>query len=107
VVNCLDHLANVSPQICVGYRCAPNAEIAQLPVSPVPWLAAQERLTELLERAVPVYRQISLATLYDVLARSVAPMAVTGTGPTWQDRTPRQLRFRRRAKNQPYLAACF
>ncbi|MGO9115206.1 MAG: adenylosuccinate synthetase [Thermoguttaceae bacterium] len=93
VIDCLDHLAYVAPQICLGYRCPQDMEIEQLPVTPVPWLAAQERLTMLLERAVPVFRQISLAALYDTLARAVAPFAITATGSTWQDRTLRELRF--------------
>ena len=100
VINCLDHLADISPHICVGYRCPPDAEIEQLPVSPVPWLAAQERLTMLLERVVPVYRQVSLTAFYDTLARAVAPIAIAGTGPTWQDRTLPQLRFQRRTQEK-------
>ena len=69
VINCLDHLADVSPKICVGYRLPPDMEIERLPVSPVPWLAAQERLAMLLERVEPVYRQISLTAVTETLAR--------------------------------------
>jgi adenylosuccinate synthase len=101
VIDCLDHLAGVSPQVCMGYRCPPDAEIEQLPVSPVPWLAAQEKLTTLLERAVPVCRQVSRAALCEVLARAVAPMAITGDGPTWQDRILGGLRFRCRDIAEP------
>ena len=100
VIDCLDHLAEVSPQVCVGYRCPPHLEIEQLPVSAVPWLASQERLTRLLECAVPVYRQVSLAALCDTLARTVAPIAISGDGPTWQNRSLRELRFRRRTQEK-------
>ena len=34
------------------------------------------------------------------LRASVAPIAITGTGPAWQDRTLRDLRFRRHVKEQ-------
>lgn len=101
VIDCLDHMADVLPQVCVGYRCPPDVEIEQLPVSPVPWLAAQERLTMLLERVEPVYRQVSLAAVPEMLARAVAPIASTGDGPTWQNRTLRELRFRRWGIAQP------
>ena len=100
VIDCLDHLADVSPQICMSYRCSPDAKIEQLPVSPVPWLAAQERLTALLERAEPICRHFSPAALCDTLACTVAPIAITGDGPTWQDRTLRELRFRSQVKEQ-------
>jgi adenylosuccinate synthase len=101
VIDCLDHLAGISPQICVGYSCPPGAEIEQLPVSPVPWLAAQEKLTTLLERVVPVYVEVSLAGLQDRLARAVAPIAIAGRGPTWRDRTLGELRFRRSLRPHP------
>ena len=91
VINCLDHLADVSPQICTGYRFPPDEEIEKLPVSPVPWLARQERLTRLLERAAPVCRPISLAALCDALAAEVAPIAIAAAGPAWQDRTLRRV----------------
>ena len=95
VLNCLDHLAGVSPQICEGYSDPPGTAIERLPVSPVPWLAAQEKLTALLARVVPVCREVSLAELQDRLARTAAPIVLTGSGPTWQDRTLGELRFRR------------
>jgi adenylosuccinate synthase len=94
VLNCLDHLTDVSPQICVRYSCPPDAEIERLPVSPPPWLAAQVKLARLLERVVPVCVPVSLAELHDTLARAVAPIAVAGRGPTWQERTLAELRFR-------------
>jgi adenylosuccinate synthase len=101
VLNCLDHLADVSPKICVGYRLAQDVEIERLPVSSVPWLAAQERFAMLLERVEPVYRQISLTAVPETLARALVPIAITGSGPAWQDRTLRELRFRRWGIAQP------
>jgi adenylosuccinate synthase len=87
VINCLDHLDGVEPQVCVGYHCPPDREIDTLPVSPVPWLAAQERLTTLLAQAVPVYRRMEAAEVCDLLSRTIAPTVVTAVGPTWQHRT--------------------
>ena len=55
----------------------------------------------LLEHVVPVYRQISRAAISAMLARAVAPIAITGSGPAWQDRTLRELRFRRWGIAQP------
>jgi adenylosuccinate synthase len=101
VINCLDHLADVSPQICVGYRCNAGDTIERLPVSPVPWLIAQEQLTKLLEGAAPVCHPISTAALCSILESAVAPIAITGTGPTWQEKMPHKLPFRRQLKEQP------
>ncbi len=102
VINCLDDLADLLPQICLGYKCPPDTKIEQLPVSPVPWLAAQEKLTTLLEHVVPVCGQISIAALCDTVACALAPIAISGTGPTWQDRTLRKLQFRRHV-NEPQI----
>jgi adenylosuccinate synthase len=104
VVNCLDQLVDIAPKVCVGYRRPPIANVARLPVSQAPWLAAQERLTELLDDAVPIYEQLSLTALCGRLADTVAPIAVTAAGSTWQERKVRELPFRRQAlEQQPAL----
>lgn len=100
VVNCLDHLDGIAPQVCVGYKRSPGMQVNRLPVSPMPWLAAQEKLTEMLGRAVPICRQISSEMLCDALASALAPTAMTGTGPTWLDKTLRNVRFRPLAKQE-------
>ena len=99
VINCLDHLAHILPRICVAYRCPQAAEIRQLPLSSVPWLAAR-RTAMLLEDAVPIYREMPLAALCDTLVRTVTSIAIIGTGPTWQDRRLGDLRFRVLVRDQ-------
>jgi adenylosuccinate synthase len=93
VLNCLDDLAQLHPKICVGYRSGSGNEIESLPVSPVPWLAAQEKLTAILQQAVPVYQEVCEAELCETLARELAPIAITGAGPSWKDKTFNGLRF--------------
>jgi adenylosuccinate synthase len=105
VVNCLDHLAEVGPQICIGYRSPPDLEIERLSVSSIPWLAAQERLTTMLERAAPICKQVSTLALHDTLEHALAPVAITATGNTWKDRTLRNLRFVHRNGEQPTVIA--
>ena len=95
VINCLDHLADISPQICVGYRCPHGTEIKQLRASPVPWLTAQEKLTTLLADVVPDCHPVSSVALCHALARELAPIAIDAAGPTCQERTLHELRFRR------------
>ncbi len=94
VVNCLDQLSELSPQICVRYSCPPAADIERLPASPVPWLAAQEELTALLASAVPACETTSAAALCDKLSHGLAPLSLTAAGPTWRDRTMHELHFR-------------
>ncbi len=105
VANCLDQLADLAPRICVGYTSPSGADIHRLPVSPLPWLAAQEKLTAILENAVPVYEQLSTAALCERLGREIAPLAITGSGPTAGDRILHELRFRSRAIAQSTLRA--
>ncbi len=94
VINCLDQLNGVPPQICVRYSCPAAAEIERLPASPVPWLAAQEKLNTMLSGAIPVFNQMSAATLCDTLAHQLAPLSLTAAGPSWRDRTMQELVFR-------------
>jgi len=100
VVNCLDDVANVPQHICMGYRCAQNAETTRLPAPSAPWLLAQERLTTLLEEADPICEPASAALVCDILAREVAPISITGTGPAWPNKNLRSLRFRRQERGQ-------
>jgi adenylosuccinate synthase len=101
VLNCLDDLASLSPKVAVGYRCNHKTDIQSLPASPVPYLAAQEKLTAILEQAAPVYRCASAAEICEMLANEIAPLAVNSDGPTWQDRTLHNLRFRASSLSAP------
>jgi adenylosuccinate synthase len=106
VLNCVDQLADVSPRICVRYGCVSDKEIERLPLSSIPRLAAQERLTRLLEGAIPVCEPFP-AALCDTLLRELAPVVITGRGSTWKDRTLRDLRFIGTEKDhRPRLSSC-
>ena len=85
VIDCLDHLADITPQICVSYSCPPDAAIEQLPVSPVPWLAAQSGSLHCWNAPCLFTAKFLVPDCRDRLARTVAPIAITGTGPTWQE----------------------
>src|SRR5262249_44412878 len=89
VVNHLDHVPETGPLICEAYKGA------CLEPAPAPDLAWQSRLTELLKAAEPV---LSLATPDDILRRvsEIAPVAITGAGPTHQQRDFIRLPFRHR-----------
>jgi hypothetical protein len=100
VVNNVDDLAKLSPKMCVGYRCDSDSEVETLPVSPIPSLAAQEKLTAMLERATPVYENIAAAELSEALADEIAPLAITGAGPSWQDKALHGLWFRQRTLSE-------
>jgi hypothetical protein len=95
-VNNLDELTGLSARICTGHR-SPLGETSRLPNSAAPNLAAQERMTAALTEAVPVYEETSSSAIVDRLAATLAPAAITSTGPTWQDRTLRDMRFRHRS----------
>ncbi len=93
-------LAGLSPKICTTYRCNSGMLMERLPQSPIPWLAGQQELTALLQRATPVCEPAAPTAICDRLARDVAQVVVTGNGPTWQDRTLADLPFRRRSSEQ-------
>jgi len=97
VLNNMDELARVVPQLCAAYRTSDRREIRRIPVASVPSLAFQERLTSLVEEAVPVCEMVSPAAIRQRLASHIAPVAVTAIGPTWRDRAIHELRFHRRA----------
>jgi adenylosuccinate synthase len=94
VLNNVDDFGNLAPKLCVAYRSDPNIDTETLPMSPVPCLAAQEKLTAKLKRATPVYENISVAELRETLSRDIAPIAVTGAGPSRQDKALHALHFR-------------
>jgi adenylosuccinate synthase len=91
VVNHLDQLTGAEWQVCEGHR-----GVALAP-SAVPNLAWQARLTEELRRAEPL---LSPATPESIVraAEEIAPLTVTGHGPTYEDRELHELRFRKRRR---------
>jgi adenylosuccinate synthase len=90
VVNHLDQAAAGEWRVCDSYRAA------ALTPSAVPDLAWQGRLTELVRAAEPVFSPSAPADVLESLA-SVAPVVLTGSGPTHADRAYRGLSFRRKA----------
>jgi adenylosuccinate synthase len=93
VVNHLDHIPKTDYLICEAYNGVNLAPAA------APDLTWQSCLTELLKAADPV---LSPATPDDILRRmsEIAPVALTGAGPTHQQRNLTGLRFRLRLRNQ-------
>jgi adenylosuccinate synthase len=89
VVSCLDQAAEEA-RVCVAYE-----NCKELPLPAGPSLAHQERLTRLLETAVPVCVPAKEKSLLEML-EEVAPVALRARGPTHRDRENRGLRFRRR-----------
>jgi hypothetical protein len=66
----------------------------------------QQRLTALLESATPVCENASARDLRARLASELAPIAISGYGPTWQDRVLHDIRFRRMTQSAiPFAAA--
>jgi len=89
VVNHLDHVRGADGRICDAYRNVTPAPSA------APQLSWQGRLTHDLNRAEPV---LSSATA-DRIVRSLselAPVVMTGTGPTYEQREMVRLPFRER-----------
>jgi adenylosuccinate synthase len=74
-----------SAQVCTQYQGQPA-----LTPPAIPDLGRQEELNRLLEATRPVYRDVSRASLLELLAE-VAPIAVEAHGPTHRDR---QIRMR-------------
>jgi adenylosuccinate synthase len=95
VVNHLDQVADAECMVCEEYR---NLTLSP---SPVPNLSAQERLGEQLRQAEPV---LVAATSDDLHRRlgEIAPVVLTGFGPTHEDRSGSGLRFRSR-RRRPQL----
>lgn len=93
VVNHLDEVASLKPKVCVGYRLPDGNEIDRLPAAAAPNLAAQERLTAILEEAAPIYEPASAMDIANRLAAEIAPLAITSCGPTWRHRELQNLQF--------------
>jgi adenylosuccinate synthase len=89
VVNHLDQLAAAECRVCEAY-----ANVTLSP-SAAPDLAWQARLTEELRRAEPL---ITPTTPDGILRRlgEIAPVVLTGFGPTWKERHFTEPRFRGR-----------
>ncbi len=89
VVNHVDQVAGSECLMCESYR---NAELA---VAPAPELAWQQRLTDQLRQAEPVLTRATPESIVATL-NTIAPVAITASGPTWEARMARPLPFRKR-----------
>jgi adenylosuccinate synthase len=89
-VSCLDHLDGEELRICIGYE---NCE--ELPRRPGPNLVHQERLTGILQKAIPQYQPATKEGILDSLSY-IAPVGIVASGPTHSDRSMTTLRFRTR-----------
>ncbi|HEV3085477.1 MAG TPA: adenylosuccinate synthetase [Gemmataceae bacterium] len=101
VVNHLDQMRGSEWLICEAYRDA------ALSPATAPHLAWQSRLTEALRQAEPV---LSPATPESILrsVSEIAPLAVTGFGPSYEDRCFTELVFRKhREELEPAMSAVF
>ena len=89
VVNHLDQMRENECLVCDAYR---NTDLSP---ATAPHLAWQSRLTEALRRAEPV---LSPATPESILGSvsEIAPVAITGFGPNYEDRCFNELVFRKR-----------
>jgi adenylosuccinate synthase len=93
VVNHLDQVTGGEYMVCEEYR-----NLTLFP-SPAPDLSRQGRLGEELRRAEPV---LAAAAPDDLLRRlgEIAPVVLTGFGPTHEDRSVTGLRFRSRRRRR-------
>jgi adenylosuccinate synthase len=105
VVNGLDQLESIEAKVCTHYRTRDGRTLRRMPLAQLPSLAAQQDLTTLLEEVVPVNKTASGAEICRRLASEIAPLAISGRGLTWQDRSLYGLRFRtiRAPARQPEL----
>ncbi len=89
VVNHLDQIADEGFSICDGYR---NATLAPAEAPDLSW---QSRLTDELRRAEPI---LTPAGRDEVVRRlgEIAPVVLTGFGPTHEERRLGEVRFRKR-----------
>jgi adenylosuccinate synthase len=89
VVNHLDQITGTECRMCTSYQ-----DIALTPSS-LPDMGWQTMLTELVQAAKPLLTSTTRADIIRTLAK-IAPIAITGTGPTHKDRTCSGLSFRRK-----------
>jgi adenylosuccinate synthase len=89
VVNHLDQVPERGWLLCDTYEEGPLAP------ADAPDLARQARLTEQLQQARPVYSPATPDSLVESLAE-VAPVVLTGHGPTHEERRCSDMRFRNR-----------
>jgi adenylosuccinate synthase len=89
VVNHLDQIRDNEWQICEAYR---NVELTP---AVAPQLAWQERLTQELRRAEPMLVPTTAPQVVNAL-NAIAPVVLTGRGPTYEQRTLSKLPFRER-----------
>jgi adenylosuccinate synthase len=94
VVNHLDQVADAECLVCESYQ---NATLSG---PEAPNLAWQSKLTEQVKQAVPI---LSATTAYGIVRRlsEIAPVVVSGFGPTHEERTFHGLRFRNRRASLP------
>jgi adenylosuccinate synthase len=90
-VNHLDQVPAMGASLCAAYR---NATLA---LATVPDLAYQTRLTAMLSSAEPLLRPAAGADVVEALG-TIAPVVVTGYGPTAQDRNGAALPCRGRRR---------
>lgn len=91
VVNHLDQVRGADFLVCTDYR---NARLVP---AAAPDLEAQSALTAQVEQAIGVLTPTSADALADAVS-TIAPVCIRGAGPTHQDRTLSDLRFRRRKR---------
>ena len=89
VVNHLDQLTDGECVVCDAYKDM------SLQPAPAPNLSWQSRLTEQLAHAAPVLSPVRTDGILDAV-NAIAPVVLTGVGPTHEDRRFVDLRFRNR-----------
>jgi adenylosuccinate synthase len=89
VVNHLDQVRDDDCRVCEAYRNATLTPAA------APQLSWQSRLTQELAKAEPILRKVDADSLLDTLEH-IAPVVMTGLGPTCLERNGRELAFRQR-----------
>jgi adenylosuccinate synthase len=89
VVNHLDQVRQADCQVCEAYR-----NVTLTPPA-APRLSSQSRLTQDLYRAEPVLSPATPDRIVRALSE-LAPVAITGTGPTYEQRDLARLPFRER-----------
>jgi adenylosuccinate synthase len=92
VVNHLDQVTDTDFSLCQGYKGA------ALCPSPAPNISWQRQLTEQLRQAEPILSPANADTILRALAE-LAPVVLTGFGPTHRERSLTELRFRNRKPN--------